>query len=137
MLGKINNDTKIIEKALDASWLRNEVISQNIANVDTPGYKKKSVTFEEQLIDALDKNRKSSKGIINRKEAYVRDNIEGIEAKVVSDNSNLEYRLDGNNVDIDVEMAEMAKNTIKYNVLTQTLNSSLRRIKSVINEGRK
>ncbi len=47
MLDKLFNGKKIIHKALDASWKRNEVIAQNIANVDTPGYKRKSVSFED------------------------------------------------------------------------------------------
>lgn len=123
MLDRINSGTKVIEKALDTSWLRNEVISQNIANVDTPGYKKKSVTFEQQLNDAFEKNSKN--------------NIDEIEPKVIQENTNLNYRLDGNNVDVDIEMSQMAKNTIKYNVLTQSLNSTFRRMKSVINEGRR
>lgn len=137
MFGSINSKIKVIEKSLDASWLRNEVISQNISNIDTPGYRRKSVSFEKQLKDALEISRKSSQSSPDMKNAVTRKNLDKVEAKVIQDNTNLDYRLDGNNVDIDVEMAAMAKNTIKYNVLTQSLNSSFRRIKSVINEGRK
>ena len=54
------------------------------------------------------------------KNAVTRKNLDKVEAKVIQDNTNLDYRLDGNNVDIDVEMAAMAKNTIKYNVFNLT-----------------
>ena len=46
-------------------------------------------------------------------------------------------RLDGNNVDIEYEMAEMAKNSIRYDTLIQSLNNRLRRLQSVISEGRR
>ncbi|HHW47994.1 MAG TPA: flagellar basal body rod protein FlgB [Clostridiaceae bacterium] len=137
MLGRIINNTKIIEKAMDACWVRNEVIAQNIANADTPGYKRKTVLFESQLNEAIEKNRKSESNRRMSKTPASKSAVEDVEIKIIQDNSNLSYRLDGNNVDIDNEMASMAKNTIKYNVLTQSLNSSLGRIKTAINEGRR
>lgn len=137
LLNNIFNSTKLSEKALDAVWLRNKTISQNIANVDTPGYKRKTVKFEEML------NRYSKGGFKGFKthEMHIdigsSGNIDNINIEVLTDNKNLSSRLDGNNVDIDNEMASMAKNTIKYNVLVQSVNASLRRIKSIINEGRR
>jgi len=118
MSDKISNDFKILEKALDAAWLRNEVISQNIANIDTPGYKRKTVVFEDYLNDAIDK-------------------VDSIDIRVTQDNKNLSMRQDGNNVDIESEMASMAANSIKYNTLVQSLNAGFNRLKSVISEGRK
>ncbi|MHB1394951.1 MAG: flagellar basal body rod protein FlgB [Clostridia bacterium] len=97
MIDKIFKSKEIVHTALDAAWLRNEVISQNIANVNTPGYKKKSVVFEELLNNAMNENKLP-------------------DIKVV-ENSNTSSRRDGNNVDIDIEMAELAKNTIRYNAL--------------------
>lgn len=97
MIDKMFKNKEVVHKALDAAWLRNEVISQNIANANTPGYKKKSVVFEELLNDAMNENRLP-------------------DIKIV-ENNNTSSRRDGNNVDIDVEMAELAKNTIRYNTL--------------------
>ena len=54
MFEKLTSHLKLREKTLDATWARNEVIAQNIANVDTPGYKKSSVSFEEHLESAMD-----------------------------------------------------------------------------------
>ncbi len=137
MLDKIFNRSKVLEKSLDATWLRNEAISQNIANVDTPGYKKKTVAFEEYLSQALDKN--SIKGFRTDKRHIPigGGNVDDIGLKVSENNRQLNMRLDGNNVDIDSEMADLAKNTIRYNVLTQSLNAGYRKLKSVISEGRR
>ena len=89
----------------------------------TPGYKRKTVSFEKQLRQAMEsKNFKKS-------------DVDKIDIKVTEDNRNLSMRLDGNNVDIENEMAEMAKNTIRYNVLVR--RAGFNSIRSVINEGRK
>lgn len=125
MIDKIYGNSRILEKSLDACWLREEVISQNIANFDTPGYKRKTVTFEEYLAEALDtKDRKNI-------------NVNNIDIKVSEDHSNLSMRIDGNNVDIDTEMSSLVKNSIRYNVLIQSLNAGFSRFKSVISEGRR
>jgi len=137
VLDKIHGRTKVLEKSLDAAWLRNEVISQNIANVDTPNYKRKTVKFEEYLDKAMGSS--SFKGIKTDKRhiSIGSGSVDDADIKVSEDYRNDSIRLDGNNVDIESEMAEMAKNTIKYNTLIQSLNASFRRIKSVISEGRK
>ncbi|ADU74815.1 flagellar basal-body rod protein FlgB [Acetivibrio thermocellus AD2] len=134
MLGRILAGTDVLEKSLDAALLRNEAISQNIANVDTPGYKRKTVAFEEYLNDA----RAKIKGIRTRPEHIpvgARD-VMDIDIKVSEDRSSLSMRLDENNVDIEEEMAQMAKNTIKYYLLTQKISGDFNKIKSVIKEGR-
>jgi len=134
MIEKLTGRTKIIEKSLDAAWLRNSVIADNIANVDTPGYKRKVVKFEEFLKDA-----QNSQSLKNKKitQSNQKTNNNKIAPVVVQDESNLQYRLDGNNVDIENEMASMAKNTIKYNVLIEGLNMRHNFIKHVISEGRR
>ncbi len=119
MLDKIFSKGKIVEKAIDASWLRNEAISQNLANVDTPGYKKKVVPFENLLKDAM-----------SDKE------LDKMDIKMVEDNTNLSTRLDGNNVDIESETVAEAANTIKYNTLIQSLNGQFSRLRSSIREGK-
>ena len=72
MLDKILDGKKIIHKALDAAWTRNEVIAQNIANVDTPGYKRRTVSFEELLQAVMDNKdfRKSDVDKIDIKVIY-------------------------------------------------------------------
>lgn len=137
MLDRILFGTKVVEKSLDASLMRNEAIAQNIANVDTPGYNRKTVSFEEQLSDAISKN-SSFKG----KRTHPRhiqigaSSVDEVKINISEDKSSLDMRLDGNNVDIENEMAQMAENNIKYGVLIQRMTSAFSKMKSVIREGR-
>jgi flagellar basal-body rod protein FlgB len=114
-----------LQKALDASWLRNEVISNNIANVDTPGYKRKTVKFEEFLSSEM-KTGKISKGQTRLKSSDI---------MVSQDYSTLSYRSDGNNVDIENEMAELATNSLRYNTLIQKMNGDFQNLRKVIRGG--
>lgn len=137
MFNKLTSNYKPLEKALDAAWLRNEVISQNIANVDTPNYKKKTVAFEEYLNDALDGGGFKGNTTDRRHFQIGGSDFDSVDIKVTQDNAGTSYRIDGNNVDIESEMASQAQNDIKYNTLIQGLNKGYKRIKSVIAEGRK
>jgi len=137
MLERITDSYKLIEKALDASWLRNEAISQNIANVDTPNYKRRVVNFESFLNDAI--NSRKIKGFTtdSRHIKIGKKDIDSINCTVTRDYSNLSYRMDGNNVDIDAEMASMAQNSIKYYALINSMNRAFNNLKYVISEGRR
>lgn len=129
------NNINLLTKALDASWKRNEIITNNIANAETPGFKKSTVLFEEILEEQF--NNKKLKGVITDvKHIPINDiNINDIKYKIKTEGS-FNTRMDKNNVDIDVEMAERAKNEIVYNILTSKVQDSFRKIKFVINEGR-
>ncbi|HHU64374.1 MAG TPA: flagellar basal body rod protein FlgB [Clostridiales bacterium] len=126
----------ILEKALDASWLRNEAISKNLSNIDTPGYKAVNVRFEEELTRALESSRLEGKKTREKHMPVGKAKISGIQPKLQRDNST-SMRLDGNNVDIDAEMSKLTKNTIMYNTLSQQISGALNKIKYVINEGRR
>jgi flagellar basal-body rod protein FlgB len=136
MLEKLFNDTKITAKALDATWLRNDAIAQNIANVDTPRFKRKTVKFEEYLADAIDGNAIKGNLTDKRHIPIGTVDVDDISIRVTEDNKTLSTRLDGNNVDIENEMALMAKNTIQYNTLIQRISGQFRTLRSVIKEGR-
>lgn len=116
----------LMGKALNGSWLKNSVISNNIANVETPGYKKQTVNFEEVLKNQMNYNQSVTMTKTNPKHiasAYSED----IKVETVNDTS---YRVDENNVDIDVENAEMAKNTIYYNTVVNEVNGQFSRLKT-------
>lgn len=115
-----------IEQALDATWLRNNVISQNIANGDTPGYKRKVVQFEE-FLDSEMKTGQISQGT---------SKLTSSEIKVTEDPSDSSYRSDGNNVDIENEMALLAANSLRYNTLIQKTSGDFQKLRSVIKGGR-
>ncbi|HEY9059819.1 MAG TPA: flagellar basal body rod protein FlgB [Pseudobacteroides sp.] len=137
MVGWLFNNAKILEKAMDGTVLRNEAITQNIANVDTPDYKRKTVAFEKALSDAMDKSSFRGYRTDKRHIPIGGSNVDNVNISVTEDNSALQMRLDGNNVDIEAEMSLMAKNNILYNALTQKLSGEFRKLKSVISEGRK
>lgn len=118
MYSRIN----IIGKAANASLLRQQVISENIANVDTPGYKRKEVMFEGALQEALMAHDKLSDIEMNT-----------LTPKIQIDKTDLSYREDGNNVNIDTEMTELTKNQIKFNVLIDELSKNFSRIQTVLN----
>ncbi|MGE5329237.1 MAG: flagellar basal body rod protein FlgB [Deltaproteobacteria bacterium] len=136
MIEDMFKDTYVLQRALDASWTRNKVISNNIANVDTPGYKKQKVEFESYLADAVE-NKKIKGTVTNEKHIPVgAGNLNSLKINIREDNSTT-MRLDGNNVDIDSEMADLAKNNIMYNALTEKISGTFRNLRTVINEGRK
>lgn len=136
MLEKLTSHLNLREKSLDAAWTRNEVIAQNIANVDTPNYKKRTVRFEEYLEDALDKNSFKGNTTDSRHIPISSGDLDHINIKVAQEYDNLSTRLDGNNVDIESEMASLAKNDIRYYTLVQSVNDSYQKLKSAIKEGR-
>jgi len=136
MIEDMFNNTYVLQKALDASWTRNKVISDNIANVDTPGYKKQKVQFESYLAQAVDNN--AVKGMVtNERHIPVgAGSLNRLKIDIKEDNTT-SMRLDGNNVDIDSEMADLAKNNIMYNALIEKISGTYRNLRTAINEGRK
>ena len=99
----------VLDKTADASWIRNEVLSNNIANVNTPNYKRQDVAFERELERALGNSRYKT---MDSKVADLK--INRLKARPYTDYSNFSYRMDGNNVDIDTENVTLAANQLKY-----------------------
>lgn len=117
----------VLDKAADASWLRQQAISNNIANATTPGYKRQDVAFESELKKAL-------------KDA----NAENMDARVASidtsrlnpkpyiDNRGFSYRLDGNSVDPETEQVALVENQLKYQGLLDSINQEFTNLQSVM-----
>lgn len=127
MIGSnVFNYVNVLDKAADASWARNEIIANNIANVDTPDFKRSDINFEQYLVDAL-----SGKGTLDQRVSGL--NLESLEYTKYTDFSTLSYRDDGNNVDIDTESAYMADNQIKYYALLDSMTQEFARLKTVLN----
>ncbi|MCR5403118.1 MAG: flagellar basal body rod protein FlgB [Butyrivibrio sp.] len=116
----------VLDRAADASWVRNEVIANNIANADTPGYKRQDVNFEDELERALGNSKYKS---MDSKVAGLRG-VE-LEGRIVNDYSGFSYRTDHNNVDIDTENVTLAANQIKYQGLMAGLKSEFANIAAV------
>ena len=118
---------RVLAKAADASWLRNEAISNNISNVDTPGYKRQDVAFEDVLRTALGSSRYET---TDAKVASVRS--ASLSPRVYTDYANYSYRLDGNNVDIDNENVMLAENQLKYQGLITSINQEFANLQAVM-----
>ena len=117
----------VLDRAADAAWQRNEAISNNIANVDTPGYKRQDVAFESVLQQALGNNRYQS---MDDKVANV--NLSRLRGRAYVDYANYSYRLDGNNVDIENEIVMLAENQLKYQGLISSINQEFTNLKTVM-----
>lgn len=122
--------TRVVENALQASSLRQRVLAHNIANVNTPGFKRARVDFERFLSEAL----RSKEGL---------DAREGLDASLGSIKgvrtveTSTWGRLDGNNVDVELEAVQIAENQIWYAALTRQLSDRFARMRMVIHDGRR
>ena len=117
----------VLDKAADASWKRETVLANNIANVDTPGYKRKDLDFEGVLKQELGRCKHTS---LDTKIENL--HMDHLNPSVYTDLSNYSYRLDGNNVDIDNEEVECASEQLRYEGITAGINNEFNRMKSVI-----
>ena len=123
----IYNFINVLDKAADAANTREEILTNNIANNDTPNYKRKDVSFERYLEQALLSDRPLDERI-----AEVNTHLSDFGGLVYTDSSTLDYRLDGNNVDIDTENAMLAENQIRYNTLIEQIGQEFSRYKTVL-----
>lgn len=119
----------VLSSAADAAWTRNEILNNNIANVDTPGFKRQDMKFEFLLQNEIARQGKTS-STLDRKVANV--DYKRLQPYVYTDNAELSTRLDGNNVDIDTEEAELASNQLMYDGIIEGLNSEFERMKAVL-----
>jgi flagellar basal-body rod protein FlgB len=121
MTTKLYLQSDALHKALQASAFKNAVIQNNIANVDTPGYKRKTAVFPGSFADALYDARQSG----------------NFEAAALTPGERVydvgSYRLDANNVNIDYEMAAMYVNSVKYDTMAGSVMNNYKRLDIVLN----
>jgi len=113
----------VLARAMDACAVRNRVIASNIANADTPGYRRAYVRFEESLKQMLAEGGPRDVGDARRL------------TPSVEEDTTPSARLDGNNVNLDAEMADLARNSIEYNALVELYRLKGQMISTVINGG--
>ena len=119
----------VLDKAADASWLRETAITNNLANVDTPGYKRLDVDFQSVLKRELGMSKYTS---LDKKIRGLNGNLSDLTVSTYTDSSNYSYRLDENNVDVDTENVELASEQIRYEALTSSITSQFSRMSAVI-----
>jgi flagellar basal-body rod protein FlgB len=105
---------QLVYKSMDASALRARVVAQNLANVDTPGYKRKEVSFEDQLQDLIKKKVQGAATQEDHMPFGKGVDISSVAPKVF-EAPDLTLPGEINNVDVDMEAAKMAENQILYN----------------------
>lgn len=121
--------TNILDKAADTSWMRENVITNNIANIDTPGYKRQDVDFESVLQKALGKTKYSS---LDKKVRELNQDLGKLTTTSYTDAANYSYRLDRNNVDENTENAELASESLRYQLLTTAITNNFSRMQTVL-----
>ncbi len=129
-----DNRFTALEKSLDTYTKRAEALANNISNVNTPNYKRKDVQFESFLEKAIYEDGRGLVGVKTDKKHFklgFDDNLSELEGKLIEENSTT-MRNDGNNVDIEKEKVEQAKNNIRYQFASTRISQNFNIIKGVI-----
>lgn len=116
----------VMDKAADASYTRQTVLAHNIANVDTPNYKRSEVEFSKILERELKNTHARNLGAAVR-----RVDPKDLKATVFEDMSNFSYRIDRNNVDVDTESMEITSEQLRYQTVTTSITNMFQRFKIV------
>lgn len=125
-----------LEKALDGTSARHQAIVNNMANYETPGFKRSVVQFETALQAAMNGEQKLPLATTHPRHFSSQPSLPEIQPQILQD-TQTSLRNDGNNVDIDAENGELVKNFLTYQAVVQQYNSQLERWRLVINEGRR
>lgn len=120
----------VLDKAADASWLRETVIANNISNATTPGFKRSDVDFETLLKHQLAKTDRYES--LDKKIKETDLSLINAHAELDSASYAYDYRLDGNNVDIQTENVELASEQIRYQVIANAISDEFAALKAVI-----
>jgi flagellar basal-body rod protein FlgB len=124
MNGIFGNNISMAEKTLDYLWSKQSVTLDNIANGETPGYKARYVTFEDEFRKRLMASREGTSKDIG--------SIIGNSRHFIRETKDESARMDGNNVNMDVENVELARTTLQYQYQLNALNSEMSRLRTVI-----
>jgi len=138
---EINHAHTLMAKALDYRALRQDLISSNIANVDTPFYRSRDILFEDALVKERERlhnlpSNKLQMAVTSPMHLQGNENDFPPKAEIFFRDGHM-ARNDGNTVDLDVETTEMAKNGTMYNALVMALKKNSMLFKSVIDSSAK
>ncbi|MCL2392040.1 MAG: flagellar basal body rod protein FlgB [Oscillospiraceae bacterium] len=137
MWNNLFKSVNLLQKGLNAAWIRNAVIRNNIANIETPNFRASDVAFETHLSQALTQS--EFRGTVTHPRHRAMGSgfvdLEALSPRIVL-RRGTQMRMDGNNVDIEAENVKLAQNSLQYNALVEKMNSELRRLRMAITEGR-
>ncbi len=123
-MGLFDTSVRALEKSMDLFLLRHNVIADNIANAETPGYKARTVEFESEM----------QRAVASEDQVGAIAEIENVKP-IVRQEANSELGQDLNSVDMDKEMSKMTKNDIQYSAATQMINKKFALLKYAISGG--
>jgi len=136
MKGLFEQHFGVVEKVMDLRLERQNVVMSNIANVNTPKYKTRKLAFEEDLQAAMNLDAKGKMARTNSRHLPSVFDINGFQGKGITEfKPRMVYGED--TVDLDKEMASMAKNSLMYNALSDVIAKNFSGLQSVIAEGGK
>lgn len=122
----------VLQRALDAGWLRQQVISYNIANASTPNYKRWDVDFGKIFREMTAANLPLSR----THQSHLEGEERGLSGPVLYRDMQTRMRNDGNNVDPESEMALQAATLLQYNLLSRLVSDHFSLLRTAITEGR-
>ncbi len=125
MAGIDTNNISLLSKSLDYLWLRQSITADNIANAETPGFKAGYVDFESSFKERLDA------AMATGNEKDIGNAILGSSARI-GESTAEGLRLDGNNVNVEIEMIEIMRNSLQYQYALSAVTSELSRLNAVI-----
>ena len=120
---------------------RQKVISSNIANINTPGYKTKELVFEDELNSSMTNNSITNNSL--QLKATNSKHMTNINSSLANSNpklmevDNLEEQNDGNNVNLDTQMGEMSKNKILFDAIQSSIKRDSKLFRSVVESSAK
>ncbi|NLT57744.1 MAG: flagellar basal body rod protein FlgB [Clostridiales bacterium] len=135
MWDKLYAPADLLQQGLSATWTRNAVIRNNLANSETPNFKASELDFETLLAQTLEQNSFTGRRTRERHLQIGGPQV-GELRPVLRQSDQYSMRMDGNNVDVEAENVKLAQNSLQYNTLLVKLNSELSRLRMAINEGR-
>ena len=129
-----DNAMRLMERGLDLAVQRQTLISGNLANIDTPGYKTLDLNFEEELRQAL--GSEPALAVTNPRHMSGNQNAAGGSRATPFEAEGLTRRNDHNNVNVDQQMAQLSVNALRFSMVAQLLGGKFRTLKNAISEGR-
>ncbi len=123
-----DNNQSMLEKSMDFLWVKQAAHLDNIANAETPGYKVKTVTFEEVLQTRLEAADRDGDGVATRQE--MREAIASSDWSVWEDEESV--RMDENGVNVTEQFTELTRNAYQIQYVLQAINSDMHRISAAI-----
>ena len=127
----------VLQKSMDALAIQHEVIANNLANIDTPNFKRSEVSFQDKLKNILTQDEPSALWRTNVKHFPITQQVSLDDFKpTITTITDTIGRNDGNNVDLEMESAKLAENNLLYNSLADVTGRYIANLKHAITEGK-